>query len=105
MAEEDYDDDREARIFTSGGSLNLNSTFLTAAGDSHLVMGMGHDHFSNNECDGRKEKGCPITHLFDEILVIAGHWHTDILFIFYFEVLFEDERACNNYFIPLCGFQ
>jgi len=31
LQEEDYDDDREARIFTSGGSLNLNSTFLTAA--------------------------------------------------------------------------
>ena len=39
MAEEDYDDDREARIFTSGGSLNLNSTFLTAAGEPHLVTG------------------------------------------------------------------
>ena len=32
--EYDADDfDREGRIFTSGGSLNLNSTFLTAAGD------------------------------------------------------------------------
>ena len=62
MAEEDYDDDREARIFTSGGSLNLNSTFLTAAGEPHLVN--GHDHFSNNECDGRKEKGCHVTNLF-----------------------------------------
>ena len=64
-----------------------------------------HDPFSNNECDGRKEKRCPVTNLFDGIFVIAGHWHTDILFIFYFEVLFEDERACNNYFLPLCGFQ
>lgn len=30
---DDYDEfEREGRIFTSGGSLNLNSTFLTAAG-------------------------------------------------------------------------
>ena len=31
--EDEFVDDREGRIFTSGGSLNLNSTFLTAAGN------------------------------------------------------------------------
>ena len=68
MAEEGYDDDREARIFTSGGSLNLNSTFLTAAGEplSHILSWVTafRDHFSNNKCDGRKEKGCHVTNLF-----------------------------------------
>ena len=34
--EEDDYDEREGRIFTSGGSLNLNSTFLTAAGEKNL---------------------------------------------------------------------
>ena len=34
--EEDDYDEREGRIFTSGGSLNLNSTFLTAAGEINL---------------------------------------------------------------------
>ena len=42
MAEEDYDDDRAARIFTSGGSLNLNSTFLTAAGANTSCHGSQH---------------------------------------------------------------
>ena len=38
--EYDADDfDREGRIFTSGGSLNLNSTFLTAAGDDKDSVG------------------------------------------------------------------
>ena len=32
FSEDEEFDDREGRIFTSGGSLNLNSTFLTAAG-------------------------------------------------------------------------